>query len=294
MARSRRRARPWGAGTLYRRADGRWAAQLFVTESGTGRRVRRTIYGSTSDEVEEKRDALLGAEARREPIPPSKLTVGIYLREWLEHVARPRVRANTFASYQNYVERYLVLDLGQKSLGRLSAREVRMYLDGLRRGGVGDRTVQYVHATLRAALEDAVREELIGKNVAKLVRVPRPAVAEREPLSVDEIRSLLRAHRAQDLLPMLVVFALLGMRRSEVLGLKWDDVDLHLGTLRIHRGLQRIDGVLVELPTKTKRSRRTVPLPPYVVQVLRQHSDSQQKWKADAGGTFRGSCRSTA
>lgn len=286
MAR-RRGNRPWGAGTLYRRADGRWAAQLYVTESVTGRRARRTIYGATLDEVEGKRDELLQAEARREPIPPSKLTLGTYLREWLEFVVQPRVRANTFANYQNYVERYLVPDLGQKSLGRLSAREVRMYLDGLRRGGRGDRTVQYVHATLRAALEDAVREELIVKNVAKLVRVRRPLQTEREPLSVDEVKKLLLVHQEHDLLPMLVVFALLGMRRSEVLGLKWDDVDLDEGTLRIRRGLQRIDGSLVELPTKTLRSRRTVPLPAYVVRVLREQLERQQKWAAEAGGVFR-------
>ena len=145
-----------------------------------------------------------------------------------------------------------------------------------------------MHATLRAALEDAVREKLIAKNVAKLVRVPRPVKSERDQLSVDEVRMLFRAHKDHELLPMLVVFALLGMRRSEVLGLKWDDVDLAEGSLRICRGLQGINGALVELPTKTQRSRRTVPLPAFVVHVLAEQLERQEKWRAEAGGVFRG------
>src|SRR6476469_3023549 len=95
------RRRPHGSGTAYQRADGRWAAQIFITESGTNRRVRKTIYARTRKELEEKRTELITAEARREPIPPSKLTVGAYLEEWLEHLAKPRVRPTTFVAYRN-------------------------------------------------------------------------------------------------------------------------------------------------------------------------------------------------
>ena len=84
-----------------------------------------------------------------------------------------RVRPTTLAGYRYHFEEYLKPGLGSRKLGQLSAREVRVFLNGLRRNGAGARTVQYVHATLRAALEDAMREEVIGKNVAKLVRVPR-------------------------------------------------------------------------------------------------------------------------
>ena len=189
----------------------------------------------------EKLADLLEAQARHEPIAPSQLTVATYLREWLETMVRPRVRPTTFANYEWYVEKYLVPDLGAKALGALSARQVRVYLDSLRHRGVGDRSVQYVHSTLRAALEDAVREELLPKNVAKLVRVRRPTKREVVPLSVEEVRTLLAHHRDHRLLPMLTVFALLGLRRSEVLGLKWSDVDLDQGSLRIVRGVQRVE-----------------------------------------------------
>ena len=276
----KRRARPWGAGTIHKRSDGRWSVQVYVTDS-LGRRTRRSLYGATKAEVEEKRDRLLEAESRREPIAPTKLMVGSYLVEWLEQMARPRVRPGTAANYQWYIEKYLTPGLGARPLGALTAREVRTYLDGLRRNGVGARTVQYAHATLRAALEDAVREELIAKNVAKLVRVRRPEKKEPAPLGVGEVRQLLEAHRGQRVFPMLVVFALLGMRRSEVLGLKWNDVDLEVESLRVVRGLQRVGSDLVEMPTKTERSRRTIPLPGFVVEVLREHREVQEKERVE-------------
>jgi integrase len=243
--------------------------QLFVTESVTGRRVRRTVYGPTRAGVDEKLRELANQERHGVPIPPSTLTVAVYLGEWLDQVVSTRVRPNTLAGYRYHVDRYLVPDLGPRPLGRLTARELRTYFERLRARGVGARTVQYVHTTLRAALEDAVREEVVARNVARLVRVPRPAKQEREPLSVDEVRSLLKATRDDRLHAMFVVFAVLGMRRSEVLGLRWDDVDLDEGRLVVRRGLQRVDGRLQVLPTKTARSRRTVPLPAMVVRALK-------------------------
>lgn len=281
----KRRTRAWGGGTVHKRKDGRWSAQVFVTDA-TGRRSRRTLYGATRSEVEEKLESLVEAEARHEPIAPSGLTVTVYLREWLETMVRPRVRPTTFSNYEWYVEKYLVPDLGAKALGALSARQVRVYLDSLRHRGVGDRSIQYAHSTLRAALEDAVREELLPKNVAKLVRVRRPAKREVLPLSVDEVRTLLAHHRDHRLLPMLVVFALLGLRRSEVLGLKWSDIDLGEGSLRVVRGVQRVNGELVELPTKTERSRRTIPLPSLVVDVLRKHQKQQETDRSALAGAW--------
>src|SRR5699024_8322701 len=137
-----------------------------------GRRVRRTVYGRSRSDVEAKMAELREREEAGRPITPLSLTLADYLREWLGQVVSVRVRANTLSGYRYHAERYLIPDLGRKKLTRLSAREVRLYMDSLRKRDVGARTVQYVHTTLRAALEDAVREEILEKNVAKLVRVP--------------------------------------------------------------------------------------------------------------------------
>jgi integrase len=269
-----------GQGSVYPYRGGRWAGQCYVTETD-GRRVRRTVYGDTKREVEKKISELLEREESGRRAAPLDLTLERYLREWLDQVVVHRVRANTLSAYRFQAERYLIPDLGRKKLHSLSARELRLYFESLRGRAIGARTIGYVHSTLRAALEDAVREELLERNVAKLVRVPRPPRAEREPLSVEEVRSLLSAHRDHRLYGLLVVLALLGLRRSEALGLLWTDVDLEGGWLQVQRGLQRIDGQLVTLPTKTQRSRRTIPLPAIVVETLRRHREKQEKERVE-------------
>ncbi len=248
-----------GEGTVYRRANGLWAAQVYVNESD-GRRVRRSISGRTRKEVENRMTELRQRSDAGRVIAPADLTLGAYLDEWLAQIVAVRVRPNTLAAYRYNAERYLIPDLGEQRLAALSARELRLYFEGLRARGVGARTMKYVHTTLRAALEDAMREEVMERNPAALVRVLGPPRRERVPLTVEEVRALLRSSRDHRLHAMLVAFALLGMRRSEVLGLRWEDVDLEQAFLQVRRGLQRVDGQLTLLPTKTARSRRTIPL----------------------------------
>ena len=263
-----------GEGTVYRRANGLWAAQVYVNESD-GRRVRRSISGRTRKEVENRMTELRQRSDAGRVIAPADLTLGAYLDEWLAQIVAVRVRPNTLAAYRYNADRYLIPDLGRQRLAALSARELRLYFEGLRARGVGARTVKYVHTTLRAALEDAMREEVMERNPAALVRVLGPPRRERVPLTVEEVRALLRSSRDHRLHAMLVAFALLGMRRSEVLGLRWEDVDLDQAFLQVRRGLQRVDGQLTLLPTKTARSRRTIPLPGLVVDVLVEHRDRQ-------------------
>jgi integrase len=207
---SDRRKAANGAGSVFLRKDGRWCGALYVTEAD-GRRVRRRVYGKSRKEVETKLVELRSAAETGAAITPAHLTVEAFLHEWLDQIVAQRVRPNTLAAYAMYTDRYLVPDLGKRRLGRLTAREVRLYLDTLRRRGVGVRSIRYVHATLRAALEDAMREELLEKNVAKLVRPPSTVKTERHPLTVDEVRSFLRSTRDNRLHALFVVLAVLGV-----------------------------------------------------------------------------------
>ncbi len=274
-----------GAGSVFKRADGRWCAALYVTEAD-GRRVRRRLYAKTKAEANDRLAELRGKVEAGVPLTPGQLTVEQYLREWLGQIVAHRVRPNTLAAYAFNAERYLIPDLGSRRLGRLTAREVRLYLEDLRRRGVGARTIQYVHGTLRSALEDAVREELLEKNVAKLVRPPPSPKTERVPLTVAEVKTVLASTRSHRLHAMFVVLALLGLRRSELLGLQWRDVDLEVGVLQVRQGLHRIDGRLQTMPTKTVRSRRSIPLPAPVVELLAEHRRRQDAERADLGTSW--------
>jgi integrase len=261
---------------VWQRKDGRWVAALYVDEAD-GRRRRRVFYGKDRAEVEARLVEARGRVEAGATMTPSQLTVAAYLKEWLDLIVAKRVRANTLAAYRFNTDTYLIPDLGPKRLRRLSAREVRLYLAELERKGVGARTIRYVHATLRAALEDAVREELLEKNVAKLVRAPSVPKVERHPFTVEELRLLFKATERHRLRAMFVVLALLGLRRSELLALQWADVDLDGGALQVRHGLHRVGGRLQLLPTKTLRSRRTIPLPPMVVRELRAHRERQEE-----------------
>lgn len=283
-----KRRSPNGSGSTWKRSNGTWIGGLYVDEADGARR-RRVVYGKTRKEVQDKLAELRRKSDSGVPIAPNKLTLGIYLREWLDEVAAPRVRPSTLAAYRHRVEQFLGPDLGHIGLGKLTARELRRYLEQLKVRGVGARTIRYVHATLRAALEDAVREELIEKNVAKLVRAPSVPTTERSPLSVEETKSFLKANHDDRLYALLVVIALLGLRRSEALGLRWEDVDLDQGTLTVRRGLHRVSGQLVTMETKTARSRRTIPLPAFVVSSLRAHKARQDEECAAIGASWHGS-----
>lgn len=194
---------------------------------------------------------------------------------WRRHVWRAQVGVKSLACW---------LWPGFRLLDALTAREIRLSLDGLQRQGHGARTVRYVHSTLRAALEDAMREEIIEKNVAKLVRPPSVPRQERTPLTVDEVREFLRANRDDRLYALYVVIALLGLRRSEVLGLHWSDVDLEHGVLAVRRGLHRVAGELKLMEPKTRRSRRSLPLPGFVGDALAEHAKLQAQELGDVGG----------
>ncbi|ALE78642.1 integrase [Pseudonocardia sp. AL041005-10] len=263
-----------GDGSVWKRNDGRWSGAAYVSTS-TGRIERRYVYGKTKKEALSKLVGLQGRHDKGIPAGPTKLTVEQFLTEWLDHIKLP-VRPQTWAGYESNVRNHLVPRLGRKKVTALSVRDVRLMVDDLKAGGTSARMVQWIHSTLRVALQHAVSEELVTRNVARSVRVaqpPRDTLS--EPLTADEATAFLRAVKTHRLHGLWVTVLVLGLRRSEVCGLHWDDVDLDRGTLKIQRGLQRTGGRLQELPTKTRRSRRTVPLPAMVVDALREHQERQ-------------------
>jgi integrase len=270
-----------GDGSIWQRKDGRWCAGYFVPTPAGGR-LRKYVYGTSRDDVRAKLTEIIRNVDQGVPVPVGKLTVAEYLADWLAQVAEHRVRPSTLAAYESNIRLHIAPRIGKRQLGKLSARQVRAMLDGMRKDGAKPRSIQYVHATLRAALEHAVREELIARNVAKLVQVTRPERADRDALSVEDAKRLLKASRANRLRALYVVTLLLGLRRSEALALTWSDFDLAGETLTVRRTLHRTPSGLAYLPPKTTRSRRTVPLPAMVVRALREHRARQDEERARA------------
>jgi integrase len=292
-----------GEGSIYqRRSDGRWVGQAFVlTTAGT--RKRKYVYGDTWDEAHEKLVTLKAQSQRGIPVPDRTWTVGDFLSYWLKaHVSE--LRATTERGYESTVRLHLIPLLGKRRLDTLQVQHVRTFIEEFRKrclccASKADakrplnrqccsagkccghtpsvRQVQYVRGVLRNALEQAMREELITRNVAKLVRVPSPRYKVGKGLSVDQVRAILAAADGHRLHPLYVTAATVGLRRGELLGLRWSDLNLDLGTLAVEQTVQRVGGKLVIAGAKTEDSESVLPLPEWTWLVLLQHQEDQQR-----------------
>ena len=274
-----------GEGSLYRAKDGRWVGATFA-HTNTGGRKRVVVYGHTRAEAREKLASLERDLDRGVRVSVENWNVQGYLKHWLETVVKPGRAPKTYQGYELAVRLHIAPRIGAKKLRSLTVRDVRVMCQDLAADVLQPRGVQFVHAVLRAGLQSAMRDELISRNVAKLVQVPAPAYEVGQGLAPDRARKLLAAAKPDRLGALYVLAVYLGLRRGELLGLQWEHVDLDQETLQVVQTLQRVDGRLQLLPPKTRTSRRTVPLPPPVLQALRAHKVTQGKERLLAGSRW--------
>ena len=275
-------------GNIYQRADGRWEARMSLGYDG-GRRIRKCFYGRTRREVQERltralRDQQHGVVVNRD----DRETVEHYLGRWLSDVVKPTVRPKTYATYEMVVRVHLIPGLGRLPLAKLSAADIQQLMNSKLRGGLSPRTVLHIRAVLRRALNQAMRWDLVSRNVASLVDSPRVPRYELRPLSPDEARRLLEATRSDRLGALYAVALLTGLRQGEVLGLTWEDVDLDAGTITVRHALQRVDGVYELVEPKTRRSARTIAIPRVALAILRDHRSVQLQDRLLQGSRWKG------
>ncbi|WP_165985028.1 site-specific integrase [Streptomyces sp. YIM 98790] len=274
--------RPNGGGTITRRSDGRFQGAAYVTDTdGIRKRVYR--YGRTWDEVAEKLAELQNQERNGIPVPSRAWTVGDWLDYWIRQIVRPNCEYNTYAKYEGKVRLYLVPYLGKKSLPKLSPGLVRTALAEMDRDGVPAPTRAETLRVLRNALNRARREELVTRNVAELVDMPRVEKRERKPWTAKEAVTFLRTARQHRLYAALVLLLVLGLRRSEILGLRWQDVDFDNQLFTPVRQVQRENGKLVLKKLKTESSQAALPLPAFCADALRERKRLQEEEKRKAG-----------
>lgn len=269
-------------GTIVQRGDGRWTAAVSL-----GGRRRKWFYGATREEVHRKLTAALHA-INNGGLPDARgLTLGTFLTQWLEEVARPSVRPWTYHGYEVHVRVHIDPLLGNVLLDRLEPLHVQSLMNRKLRDGLSPKTVRYIRGTLRTALNQAVRWGLITRNAAALVDGPRVPTHEIQPFSPQEARRFLSAAKGHRLEALYSVALTLGLRQGEALGLRWQDVDLEMGYLRVTRQLQRFGGVFQLVEPKTVRSRRTIVMPPMVARVLSQHQARQDTERRTAGTNWK-------
>jgi integrase len=225
-------------------------------------------------------------------VEPSRLTVAVYLTEmWLPSMVS-QVRATTLGGYRHNVRAYIMPRLGDIPLQRLTtARVGAFYGDLVASGGKGGRplspkTVRYVHTTLRRALRDAMADGLVVRNVAAQARPPRARRVEMHTWTAAEVGAFLASVREDRLYAAWLLLATLGLRRGELLGLRWTDVDLTTGRIAIRSTLVMVDGKPAMAEPKTAKGRRSLTLAPEVLETLRAHRARQVAERLSWGASY--------
>lgn len=303
--------RPNGEGSIYPFRNG-FAAYAWVT-TPAGHRQRKYVYGKTREEVHAKW-VELARKAAQGPVSGKVPALGVFLDRWLEDTVQPNLAPLTYSTYESHVRNYLKPGLGKVRLDRLSVSTVQTWLNRLpkqcqccahdrdvgrgRCCSVGKcchkvpsaRTVKDVRTVLRSALGTAMREELVSRNVATLVKSPKPRKRKVVPWDSEEARRFLESARA-DGDPMYAAYVLvlvMGLRKGEALGLTWPAVNLEEGDLVIDHQLQRVRRELLHRETKTDASDAELPMPEIVVNALRERREAQVRERGEVGPAWRG------
>ena len=260
-----------GKGTLFKRKDGRWSAQVYVTLSnGTTKRV--CITSRSRDVVSEKLREALEQKRRHIPYVEKEWTISEYLDYWMKDVQANRIRETTIASYDVLIEKHIKPALGGHLLKGLCVQDVRCAMDELHKQGRSGRTRRECLRVLSACFNCAMREELIFRNVAQLVEKPKYVTKPTVIWTADQAAHFLESIKNHPQYVAFLLFLTYGMRRGEVLGLRYCDVDLENGLIYVRQQIDRINGKLKARDLKTVNSRRTLPAMESVRKAIVEHA----------------------
>jgi len=284
-------------GHIRQRSKGSWT---IVAEVGrdpqTGKRKQQwmTIRG-TKKEAERRLRELLQSVEVGSYMKPTKTTVAEYLEQWLEGYVSSNTGPRTRERYVEIVRAHLIPALGSIPLTALRPQHIQDYyaraLDAGRRdgkGGLSARTVHHHHGVLYEALKHAVKHGILIRNVAEAVDPPRPDYREMATVGAEALNTLLEAARATPYYVLFYTAAYTGLRRSELLALRWHHVDLDLATLSVVETLHHLhSGEYVIRQPKSKRSRRLVSLSPSLAILLREHKAEQEDIRRQLGAPLQ-------
>jgi integrase len=274
------RKRGNGEGSITRRKDGLYMAR-YTVQTADGPKWR-TIYGRKGQSREDVAAKLTKAMADRDggiTYDAGKLTVEEHLRRWLSDSVRDTVRRRTYERYESIVRVHLIPAIGRIKLKTLTPAHVRGLYCAKLNAGLAPQSVLHIHRTLSKALKQATDDGLIPRNAAGLVKPPRPRREEIRPLDSEQVRALFETARGDRLEALYVVAITAGLRAGELLGLKWEDLDLEAGTLEVRRTLSEArSGRIFEAP-KSGKGRR-IRLTRKATEALRGHRKRQLEEKS--------------
>lgn len=293
MAEKKRRAR--GEGSIRQRSNGSWEARFVVgVDPGTGKDIRKSVYGKTQKEVRKKMTEAVAALDKDDYREPCKMTLGQWLDVWAENYWND-IKNHTKASYAAHIRNHIKPCLGAIKLDALNTHTIQQFYNGLLNTQDGHealnpKTVHNCHGVLHSALEQAVAIGYMRSNPADACTLPKKTKKEIKPLDDEATALLLRAIKGHRFEYIYLTDVFTGMRRGEVCGLTWDCIDFEAGSILINKQLQKErgkDGKYVLPTTKSDKSRVIVPAP-FVMDALKAQRARQAEWRLKAGPCWEG------
>ena len=284
-----------GEGSVCRRPDGRWQGSITIGRDDRGRLIRKYFYGKTRKETSEKLNRAIEELRDNRFINKSdNPTVEQWCHEWLWSYKRNSVKQKTFDQYETILRTHIIPDIGDIRLADLKTMHIQRIITKMDDSGLSHRTIEVMKIVMHAALKQAQRNKLVGENVCENVVLPRKQPKRIRVLNEDEQTKLIAALKDNYIGRGLLFALYTGMRRGEVLALKWSDYDKNEKTISITKALSRVrtynkngnKTMLTVTTPKTDTSIRTVPLIDKAVELLAEHKRKQERYMELVGDYY--------
>ena len=291
-----------GEGNIRKRKDGRWEGRYTAGhDPTTGKPIYKNVLGKTQAEVKEKLKRAIEENRGLDIVKAGQYTLGQWMDVWFENYAKLKVRPSSHQTYKGYINNHIKPYVGNIPLSKLTSLDLqKLYKMLLTEGridriesknqpkGLSAKTVRNINQIISSALNLAKEQKLLASNPADACALPKVEHREMKTLPVEQLTSFLREAKETGVYEIYYIELATGLRRGELLGLKWQDIDMVNGTIRVQRQVARIDGEIVEAPLKTKNSYRTVSIGPDAIEVLKEQKkkvgDSEYVFPSLNGG----------
>ncbi len=273
-----------GEGSIRKRKDGRWEGRYTAgRDPVTGKTIYKNVLGKTQAETKAKLKQAIQESTEVDIIKAERYTVGQWMDVWFENCAKIKVRPSSHQTYRGYIDNHIKPNIGNVPLSKLSSLHLQKLYKKLLTGGrverieakkqpkgLSTKTVRNINQVISSAMDFAKDQKLISHNPTDGCALPKLEHQEMKTLPMEQLTSFLREARESGVFEMYYIELATGLRRGELLGLKWEDLDLQQGNLRVQRQICRINGEIIEAPLKTKNSYRTLPLSADSIEILKE------------------------
>ena len=292
-----------GEGSIRKRSDGRWEGRYTAGRNPTtGKPIYKNVLGKTQAEVKEKLKIALAECEKIDVYKSAQYTVGEWMDVWFENYAAIKVRPSSHQTYKGYIEHHIKPHIGCIPLNKLTTLDLqKLYKKLMKAGrverieskkqpkGLSAKTVRNLNQIISSAMDMAIEQKLISVNPTNKCALPKVEHHEMNTLTQDQLAAFLAEARRSGVYEMYYTELATGLRRGELLGLKWGDIDFKDNAIRVRRQVARIDGNVVEAPLKTKNAYRCVAITQDVAAMLKQkkvddNGRSEYVFSSETGG----------